>query len=305
LERERPHWSVSQLNQFVNICSLQYYFQRIAGIPPRHVTAQSVLGRAVHNAMSIFYARLRDRGRMRRKEVVEAFCEELRSETRLAQSPVLYPDGEGFDDVLEQGRRLMEFWAGEVREEEVVSIEQHFEVPLVTQEGEVLEKPLVGYFDLVVREDDALTVVDFKTLGRGMSAGRIEADLQATGYLYALSQLTGRDGLPAAKQAGVSFRWDVLVKTKTPRLERYRTTRGREDYGRFVRLAQVVEKAIECGIFLPNEQSYYCSGCGYRDACREWHKSSTSTKEEVDGSKSFVEGGPGAGALAISGRVHG
>ncbi len=38
---DRPHWSFSSLNQVLNICSLQYYFQRVARIEPAFTYGQA------------------------------------------------------------------------------------------------------------------------------------------------------------------------------------------------------------------------------------------------------------------------
>ena len=46
--RDRPHWSFSALNQFVNICSLQYYFQRIARLRPTFTSVSLSFGTAFH-----------------------------------------------------------------------------------------------------------------------------------------------------------------------------------------------------------------------------------------------------------------
>ena len=49
--RNRPHWSYSSLNQFFNICGLQYYFDRILKLP-RTVTPLSLaFGSAYHRVM--------------------------------------------------------------------------------------------------------------------------------------------------------------------------------------------------------------------------------------------------------------
>ncbi len=38
---DRPHWSFSSLNQILNICSLQYYFQRVERIEPAFTHGQA------------------------------------------------------------------------------------------------------------------------------------------------------------------------------------------------------------------------------------------------------------------------
>jgi len=266
------YWSVSQLNQYLG-CSLQYYLQRIEGLAPQHVTSQSILGRGVHNALSIACMRRKQGKRMAKKELADAFAAELKAEVKLTDVPIQYKDGEGLDSTLAQGLALVECWADHAPEDDVVSVEQRFEVELINSDGVVLSKPLVGYLDLIVRENGGFAIVDFKTLSRRMSAAQIETDMQATGYLYALGQLHG----PGA------FRFDVLVKNKTPKFEQYRTARTTEDFDRFIRIVQTVEMGVVAGIFLPNERGFYCANCGYKQACKEWHRTAARTTVGVGG----------------------
>ena len=46
--RNRPHWSFSALNQFVNICSLQYAFQRVMKLPQTFTPVSLSFGTAFH-----------------------------------------------------------------------------------------------------------------------------------------------------------------------------------------------------------------------------------------------------------------
>lgn len=49
--RERPHWSYSALNQFFNICSLQFAFQRILKLPAAFTPVALGFGSAYHRVM--------------------------------------------------------------------------------------------------------------------------------------------------------------------------------------------------------------------------------------------------------------
>ncbi|MEI3000038.1 MAG: hypothetical protein V8T86_03915 [Victivallis sp.] len=46
---------------------------------------------------------------------------------------------------------------------------------------------------------------------------------------------------------------------------------GFHDFRRFEALANRVQYAINKGVFLPNETSFACNECPYRDRCRTWH----------------------------------
>lgn len=53
--KSRPHWSYSSLNQLLNICSLQYYFQRIAKIVATFASINLVLGSSYHRTLEQIY----------------------------------------------------------------------------------------------------------------------------------------------------------------------------------------------------------------------------------------------------------
>jgi hypothetical protein len=88
-------------------------------------------------------------------------------------------------------------------------------------------------------------VVDLETAARECSDLQVEASLQLSIYGYA----TATNGL--ADEADLRLRLDVLTRTKTPELHRYRTTRDRAANVRFYRLAVDVLAAVEAGVFPP------------------------------------------------------
>lgn len=95
------------------------------------------------------------------------------------------------------------------------------------------------------------------------SKGQADKSLQPTAYLYAHRQLHGTDAV---------LRFDVAVKNKKPVIERQVTTRTEDQFHRMVELVKRVESMFQAEHFLPNEQSYSCSGCPHQQACRAWHR---------------------------------
>jgi putative RecB family exonuclease len=67
----------------------------------------------------------------------------------------------------------------------------------------------------------------------------------------------------------LGLRLDVLLKTKTPELIRYETTRTQRDRERFVRMVTQVWNGIESGVWFP-KQDWHCSQCPYSGACEDW-----------------------------------
>lgn len=77
----------------------------------------------------------------------------------------------------------------------------------------------------------------------------------------------------------------VLVKTKTPKIQRLKTARNEDDLGRLGDLVENVERAVDNEIFYPIESPLNCSMCAFRQECREWKpqkRYSESTPELVE-----------------------
>ncbi|MFO7866870.1 MAG: PD-(D/E)XK nuclease family protein, partial [Candidatus Aminicenantes bacterium] len=67
---------------------------------------------------------------------------------------------------------------------------------------EMLDKPLIGEFDLTVERDGVYTVVDWKTSARRWPKDRARTDLQPTCYLWAHFRGAG--------DSSARFRFDVV-----------------------------------------------------------------------------------------------
>jgi hypothetical protein len=181
----------------------------------------------------------------------------------LASTPIAdFCEGER-DELRENGLVYVGLIRAKLGNEEVVAVEHEFEVPLVDPStGEVFDRPLRGVFDLVVRDvDGSPIVVDLKTAASRYSALRLTTDLQATTYSYAASRLW---------KGGARFRFDVVLKQRKPSLEQVEVIRGPADYLRFITLVRMVERSIAADVFLPNDGSYFCQGCAFREPCGAW-----------------------------------
>jgi len=153
-------------------------------------------------------------------------------------------------------------------EEEVVSVNEAFCVPLRDSTGVTLEKPLIGEFDSVVRKAGPDTIVDWKTSGKKWPKTKAGKDWQPTAFLMAHQLKHGI--IPG-------FRFDVVTKTKTPAFEQHVTARSESDFARFVHLVKLADSMIEANHFAPNEQGFYCGGCPHQEACKTWHVAKSRT----------------------------
>ena len=66
------------------------------------------------------------------------------------------------------------------------------------------------------------------------------------------------------------FRYDILLKTKEPAIERYHVERTKRDERRLVKKVKVIDRAIQAGVFVPNDGSFSCPTCSFRDAYKKW-----------------------------------
>lgn len=254
----RPHWSYSAINQYLR-CPLQYYFQRILKLPQPTVSSGLVLGSAIHNALAVFHQYLMEKKEPVEQQIRQEFFETWVSRTE--EQKVEFKANESQNDLIEQGLGLLKLYQEEPPPQNIVAIEQRFLVPLHNSEGEYLETPLIAFTDLITKEEEILKVTEFKTSGRSYGEFEVESSLQATCYVNAVIETTGQ--MPTVEYA-------VLVKTKTPKLQRLKTSRTEDDLGRLGDLVENVERAVTNEIFYPIETPLNCSTCSYRLQCREW-----------------------------------
>ena len=134
-----------------------------------------------------------------------------------------------------------------------VQVEQEFNLDL-----DGCDYTLKGFIDLVDRNS---YIIDHKTAKRSWREDAAANDLQLTAYALAYRTLEGKE------EGGLRF--DIMVRTKQPKIQQLATTRNQRDIDRFIKTLAHVYKAIESGIFYPNE-NWMCPSCGYKNLCDEW-----------------------------------
>ncbi len=290
MKREsRPHWSYSAINQFLR-CPLQYYFQRILKLPQPSISSGLVLGSAVHGALAVYHRYLMEGQDPVEQQVRQEFLETWVSKTE--EQTVEYKANESPKELMDQGLALLQLYMKQPPPQNVVAIEQRFLVPLHNSDGEYLETPLLAFTDLITEESDTLKVTEFKTAGRAYGDFEVETSLQATCYVNAVVEMTGT--LPTVE-------YTVLVKTKTPKIQRLKTARTEEDLGRLGDVVQKIERAIANDVFFPIETPLNCSTCPYRQPCREWKPDVVSAIDAVDATKPMDAVNPAKAAYTLNG----
>ena len=156
--REKPHWSFSSLNEFINICLLQWAFRYIYQLESESTSVNLVFGSAFHKTATVI---LRQKNTFpTSKEVQEAFSENWKLECKAAE--ILKLESCEWDQLNTTDRKMIECLNNEWLEKDIVAVNQEFSVPLLG-----ISKPLVGEIDLIVRDDSrSMVIVDWKTSER-------------------------------------------------------------------------------------------------------------------------------------------
>ncbi len=260
--RSRPHWSYSAINQFLNICSLQYAFERVYRVEREFTPVAAVFGRVFHQVMA-WVARRRMGGEDFGKGAGELFSD-LWHEAVRDTADMRYGKGATPGGCNSTGLALVSCALENIdRDERILAVNEVFAVPLMDGETLVSEKPLIGEIDQVSGKDGRLVLVDFKTSARRWSGTQAAKSLQPTVYLY---------GYRFVHRGDPVFRFDVLVKNRTPVYERHCTARTADDFSRLAVLAARIEAMVRAGHFLPSEQGFACAGCPYASECAAWHR---------------------------------
>jgi len=268
-----PHWSYSALRQYLE-CPLRFFFQRILALPEKSQPVNLVAGSAVHAALAAYHRSIQmnepaDPAKLHRI-ITETWAE------REQKSPVVYKGEDTREDGIAKSVALIETYLKEPPPQNIIGIEHEVMASVANSRGEYLATPLMAVLDLITETKEEITVHEFKTSSRTFSEFEVETSLQPTCYTAAIRETTGM-------MANVEY--TVLVKTKTPKVQRLNTIRTSEDIGRLGDLIETVEKAIEQDIFYPVENIIHCTGCPYRKPCREWGRSMTTTPETVERSR--------------------
>jgi CRISPR/Cas system-associated exonuclease Cas4 (RecB family) len=130
--------------------------------------------------------------------------------------------------------------------------------------GEMQPCQLVGIFDLIETDEDGNpVVVELKTGKKRFTEDQLDLDFQATLYGYALKQM----GYSTTKDETL-IRFDLLLKTKKPDLEKYFTIRNKKHYLQALTTIKKILRAIEKEAFFPIT-GWHCSDCPFQTICKE------------------------------------
>jgi len=258
------HFSYSQLSTFL-ICPMKYAHSYVWGTPPETKPIALPFGKAIHKGAEIFYRSIMETGEIIPvDQVIETFKIVFDRETKNPDLELTMKEGETIGGLREQGIELVKLFHKEILPQKIAGVEVPFSIsiPDILNGGGDLPIKLVGYFDLVERDEQGTyLIVELKTSAQRFSSLRLEYDLQATTYSYAMTKLK-----VATSESSCLIRYDVLLKQKKVSFERYFVTRTEADHKRLIHLINMVLKAIENRIFYRNSD-WPCADCQFKKAC--------------------------------------
>lgn len=274
--RAAPHLSYSALNTYLNICQLQYYFRYVEKCEVESTPVALPFGSAFHAALSEQAQTAKQGKTLSAEQLTEAFAAYFKSFCNNSPN-VIFKKEDTQDDLIRLGAKMLEVALGDWRDYWNIDA---VALPFVVGIPDVAI-PLIGELDMVVSEynpfdenPEITCIVDFKTAARMWPDDKASKDLQATVFCYAFEKVYGKRPV---------FRFDVITKAKTPTVRRFYTERHQNDFDRLEKLIHVADKAIQAGVFIPNETSFACGDCPYAESCARWHCSTnpTWTRKEV------------------------
>lgn len=256
--------SYSSINTFAHVCQLQYRFNYVDRLPRESVAAALVFGSGINDALVLL-----DQDLMKgRKPDLAVALAILRSALEKAYArpdlPVVSTHGETLEGLYEKGEKLLSHYVAELPpDERPLEMPRRFTVPLLDPEGNALPRPLLGEVDRwLINSEGRTGIADWKTSSSRWTSDRLKKDDQATAYLIAGEHVLGR--------RPDFFRYDLLLKTAKPAIERYYVERTDRQRKRFLKKVGEVDRALKSGGFVPNDQSFACATCPFRTACEKW-----------------------------------
>lgn len=241
--------SVTQLKMYLR-CPLQYKFRYVDGIkiPP---VSNLTLGKAIHSALEVNYTqKITSQTDLPLDAIKSAFSDCWDRD----EKETVFDSDEKPGNIKDEGIGLLSAYHDKVSPTITPKIvERDFELTF-----ENVVYTLKGKLDLV---DVYNIIIDHKTSKRSMSEDVAGTDIQLTCYALAYRHVFGI--------MEKSLRFDVMVRTKTPKIQQLPTQRTQKDIDRFLKVLAYVCKAIETGIFYPNT-GFACSNCGYGELCGRW-----------------------------------
>jgi len=253
--RKGPHISFSQINTYL-MCSYKYMCTYVQKIEYPFTPVSLVFGTSIHEAIAYYYQAKLEGDVLKPEVLFEQFGKRWAEDEDKRQ--IQYQGDGDKESSLAMAEKLLNVFCERANPDEtIIGIEEPFSLVICPE-----IPPLVGQIDLLTADEKgAIAVVDHKTAAKRKTDAELAGDMQMTCYSLGVKSL-GYD-------EDVLLMFQVLLKQKTPAMERYYTTRNDRDRERLVKLIRAVYKAIQSEVFMPTP-NYTCSTCPYKEPCSKW-----------------------------------
>jgi CRISPR/Cas system-associated exonuclease Cas4 (RecB family) len=260
--------SITQLKSWM-LCPRQFELHYVRGESPEFVPKARAFGTSFHSALARYYVDLRDIGVAPPVEKLIELFSDLWQQKKEGKIPIQGAgdeDEDGKIDPVDLAAKMLRVFHGQAAPPDgvkVVAVEQPFSVTLFDPDtGEVQEEKLVGVIDLVLSEDDHVTLVEHKTAAKKWGLDQFRYDFQPTAYQLATKEQGHQE---------VGLRYQIVTKTKSPAVQVEDVMRDESDEDDFRRIALGVLKAIDNGVSYP-VRGWQCRSCPYKAACSKRSK---------------------------------
>ncbi|MGD0282348.1 MAG: PD-(D/E)XK nuclease family protein [Dissulfurispiraceae bacterium] len=254
--------SASSISEYID-CSLSYKFSRIDLIRPEFKIDALEFGTVIHEVLAFNNSERKLMEKNLKLDEIIRFFEQKWKSVAEDNSNIRYKEGKNFNVLLNEGKSLLTAHYNSCSQDNfrVVAIEEPVSFIM-----EGIPVPIIGVVDLI-EEDDSGTVVitDYKTSSKAYSEDDIEGNPQLTLYYMALKS----NGYGNRE---ILLKFDVLIKTKTPKFEQYYVTKTEMDVRRMKKKIHQVWDGISKGVYIPNDGNWKCKGCFYKSHCDEWFR---------------------------------
>jgi CRISPR/Cas system-associated exonuclease Cas4 (RecB family) len=229
-------------------------------VEPEHLSASLLLGSEIHHVVALLHAR-RFQGRAcTLDELAASFRSGIVAAHGNSRTPVVFPKSHpDLGSTIDLGVAMVDAYLEQHQPGTTVAVEQELEAPLPFDAGQ----NFVGVVDRLERgPSGGLSLVELKTAARALSQADVDLSMQPTAYAWLLSRVLHEQ---------LDIRFEVITKSKSPKLLVITTARSSGDVERFLEGLEMVQRAVAAGCFPRSPSPMTCVGCEFRRRCNSRH----------------------------------
>jgi putative RecB family exonuclease len=253
----RTYLSWSAISTYLK-CPLKYQYHYLDQLPEEFVSSNLIFGSGIHAALEAFFRERLTAGQSLGIEALLAVYHESWNQT--ITSRVQFGKAETVTILGQLAKRMLQaFLSSELSQPRgsIIGIEEEYQAPVIADIPDLFAR-----LDLIVENNDSLTVTDFKTARSRWSTAETNAsEGQLLIYHELVRQVTDKP---------LRLQFAVITKTKLPEIELRSVDPDPQRIERTHRLIQKVWSGIQTGNFYPVPSAMNCPNCGYRDRCSRW-----------------------------------